>query len=114
MRLRSTILAIAAMLALSATGAWAQALAKVAGTATGLDGKPIVGATVQFQSADTGQKYVLTTDNKGRYFSVGINPGKYKVSLIQDGKVLFFFNNMTVALTEDDSPRQIDFDLPKE
>src|SRR5437868_1451534 len=108
-----TILAIAAMFMLGTAGTWAQNLAKVAGAATSTDGKPIVGATVQFLSANTGQKYEIKTDSKGQYFSVGINPGTYKITLIQDGKVVFFFNNVPIHLTEDDSPNKIDFNLAK-
>jgi len=114
MRIRQTVLTVAAVLALSAAGAWAQALAKVAGTCTGLDGKPVVGATVQFLSNDTGQKYEIKTDSKGSYFSVGVTPGIYKISLIQDGKVLFYLNHVNIHLNEDDSPTKVDFDLPKE
>ena len=109
-----TILAVAVTVTLGAANCWAQNLAKVGGTATGVDGKPIVGATVELMNTDNGQKYEFKTDSKGEYFSVGINPGSYKISLIQDGKVLFFFNHVPVHLNEDDSPNKIDFNLPKE
>ena len=102
------------MLAFGAAGAWAQGLAKVAGACTGLDGKPLVGATVQLISNDTGQKYEIKTDGKGTYFSVGIAPANYKISLIQNGKVLFFFGNVPVHLNPDDSATTADFNLPKE
>ena len=98
------ILAVAVIVTLGAANCWAQNLAKVGGTATGVDGKPIVGATVELMNTDNGQKYEFKTDSKGEYFSVGINPGSYKISLIQDGKVLLFFNHVPVHLNEDHSP----------
>jgi tetratricopeptide (TPR) repeat protein len=91
-------------------------LAKVTGKATDEAGKPIAGAVVEMQSLETGQKYSLKTDNDGRYFSVGIQPGMYKVSLVKDGNVLFFFNRVQVTLAgnSDDGSTVIPFDLAKE
>jgi len=91
-------------------------LATVSGKTNDTSGQPIVGATVELQSLDTGQKYTLKTDKAGKFFSVGIQPGMYKVSLIKDGNVLFFFNKVQVTLNDsDDSPnRNINFDLAKE
>jgi hypothetical protein len=85
-------------------------LAKVTGKATDEVGKPIAGAVVEMQSLETGQKYSLKTDNGGRYFSVGIQPGMYKVSLVKDGNVLFFFNRVQVTLAG--SPRSKRKQLP--
>ena len=109
-----TILGVAALMVLGAASLQAQVLAKVGGTVTGLDGKPMLGATVQLLNTDNGQKYEFKTDNQGKYFSVGVVPGTYKISLIQDGKVVFFLNHVPVRLNEDESPNQIDFNLPKE
>lgn len=105
---------IAAVLALGAAAASAQGLAKVSGTCIGLDGKPIVGATVQLISNDTGQRYEIKTDSKGTYFTVGIAPANYKISLIQDGKVLFYLGKVPIHLNPDDSATVVDFNLPKE
>ena len=84
-----TILALAgAMVSLSLPAAIAQNFGSVKGVAKDMEGKPIVGATVEFANSDTGRKYDLKTNNKGEYFSLGLEPGKYKVTLNQDGKVL--------------------------
>ena len=72
-----------------------------------MEGKPIVGATVEFANTDTGRKYPLKTNNKGEYFSLGLEPGKYKVTLTQDGKVLDSVTNFPVQLGEN----TVDFDL---
>jgi len=91
-------------------------LSTVSGKTNDTSGQPIVGATVELLSLDTGQKYTLKTDKAGKFFSVGIQPGMYKVSLIKDGNVLFFLNKVQVTLNDsDDAPnRNINFDLAKE
>ena len=37
-------------------------------------------------NTDNGRKYNLKTNKKGEYFSLGIEMGKYKVTLTQEGK----------------------------
>jgi tetratricopeptide (TPR) repeat protein len=105
-----TILALAgAMVTLSLPAAIAQNFGSVKGTAKDMEGKPIVGATVDFANSDTGRKYDLKTNNKGEYFSLGLEPGKYKVTLTQDGKVLDSVTNFPVQLGDN----TVDFDLKK-
>ena len=48
-------------------------------------------------NTDNGRKYNLKTNKKGEYFSLGIEPGKYKVTLTQDGKQLDQVNNFPVG-----------------
>ena len=111
MKKHFAIMVVIALLAgLSVSGAFAQATGSVKGVAKDLQGNPIAGATVEWQSVDTGRKYTLKTNKKGEYFSLGIQPGKYKVSLVQDGKVLYSFNSVPVSLDE----VNVDFDLKKE
>ncbi len=74
------------------------------------DGKPIDGATVEWQATDTGHQYSIKTNKKGEYFSLGINTGKYNVKLMKDGKQLWNFNGVTINLDE----FTLDFDLKKE
>ena len=101
------------MLAFSSL-AFAQ-LAKVEGKATDEAGHPIANAVVEYQSLDTGQKYQLKTDKGGHFMSIGIQPGFYKVSLIQDGKTLWFFNKVQITLAGgEDSPNNMNIDLAKE
>ncbi len=98
--------------ALIVPAAWSQSMATVKGKCLDGSGTPIAGATVEYANQDTGQKYNLKTNKKGEFFSLGIAPGKYKVSLIQDGKVLFFFNGVQVQLGQDENVT--DFNLQKE
>ena len=105
-----TIIALAsAMLALCLPAVMAQNFGSVKGVAKDMDGKPIVGATIEFSNSDTGRKYDLKTNNKGEYFSLGLEPGKYKVTLSQDSKVLDSVTNFPVQLGEN----TVDFDLKK-
>jgi tetratricopeptide (TPR) repeat protein len=103
------IVLASAMAVLCLPAAFAQNFGSVKGQAKDMDGKPIVGATVEFNNSDTGRKYDLKTNNKGEYFSLGLEPGKYKVTLNQDGKVLDSVTNFPVQLGDN----TVDFDLKK-
>lgn len=89
---------------------FAQSLGSVKGTCKDLEGKPIVGAEVEWVGVDTGRRYTLKTNNRGEYFSLGVTPGKYNVKLSKEGKEIFHFSNVPVTL--DETP--LDFDLKKE
>ena len=98
------------VMALCAPAVFAQAMGTVKGVCKDVDGKVITGATVEWDGLETGRKYTLKLNNKGEYFSLGINPGKYNVKLMKDGKELWHINNVTVGLDE----LTLDFDLKKE
>ena len=103
---------MALLMCMFAVTAAAQMTGTVKGSTKGDDGNPIVGATVELQSLDTGRKVTLKTDKKGTYFSMGIQPGAYKFTLIgTNGQTLWFFNNIQVKLGGD---TEVNFDLPKE
>jgi len=111
MKRRFVVSALIGILVLSCLPtALAQATGTVKGLCTDTDGKPIVGATVEWLNMENGRKYDLKTDGKGGYFSLGIAPGRYKVSLSKDGKELFHVNGVNVELDEVSQ----DFDLKKE
>jgi tetratricopeptide (TPR) repeat protein len=95
---------------LCASLAFAQTTGTVKGVCKDSDGKPIVGAEVEWTGIESGHSYKLKTNNKGEYFSLGIVPGKYNVKLSKDGKELFHINNIAVGLDEMELP----FDLKKE
>lgn len=101
---------LALILGLCAPPVFAQATGTVKGVCKDVEGKPIAGATVEYYSQETGRKYDIKTNAKGEYFSLGISPGKYKVTLSKDGKQLYVLNNVPVSL--DETP--VDFDLKKE
>src|SRR5947207_14063412 len=74
-----------------------------------MEGKPIAGANLEWFNTENGRKYKLKTNNKGEYFSLGIEPGKYKVTLTQSGKQLDQVTNFPVGAEE----ATLDFDLKK-
>jgi tetratricopeptide (TPR) repeat protein len=104
-------LLVALMLGLCAPVVFAQATGSVKGVARDPEGKPITEGTVEWLSMDTGRKYTLKLNKKGEYFSLGISPGKYKVTLFgPDGKQVFYMSGITVGLDE----LVQDIDLKKE
>jgi tetratricopeptide (TPR) repeat protein len=90
--------------------ALSQTTGSVRGVCRDMDGKPVAQAEVEWISTDTGHKYNLKTNKQGEYFSLGISPGKYNITLRKDGKELFHINGITVGLEETTQ----DFDLKKE
>ena len=117
MKKHFTILLIAVFAAaLSAPVAFAQASGTVKGTARDAQGNPIADAIVVYANLDNGQKYTLKTNKKGEYFSLGLTPGKYTVSLYKNAddmkanKPLDFVKGFQVALDEN----TLDFDAKKQ
>ena len=108
-RLLMVMVAVAVVAALCVPPAFAQATGTVKGVCKDMEGKPIVGANVEWANTDNGRKYNLKTNNKGEYFSLGIEPGKYKVTLTHDGKQLDQVSNFPVGAEEG----VLDFDLKK-
>lgn len=94
----------------SAPLALSQNSSSVKGVCKDVDGNPIAGADVTWVGVETGHKYTLKTNKKGEYFSLGISPGKYNVTLSRDGKEIFHYNGVPVSLDEVTQ----DFDLKKE
>lgn len=88
----------------------AQNTGTVKGVCKDNDGKPISDAQVEWQNNDNGRKYELKTNKKGEYFSLGVTPGKYKVTLSKDGKEIYHFSGVAVGMDE----MTLDFDLKKE
>ncbi|HEV3206767.1 MAG TPA: carboxypeptidase regulatory-like domain-containing protein [Terriglobales bacterium] len=88
---------------------FAQATGTVKGVCKDMEGKPVVGATLEWFNTDNGRHYTLKTNNKGEYFSLGIEPGKYRITLTQDGKQLDQVSNFPVGADE----ASLDFDLKK-
>jgi tetratricopeptide (TPR) repeat protein len=95
---------------LCASPAIAQQSGTVKGVCKDLDGKPYVGATVEWVSNETGRKVVTKTNSKGEYYSLGLLPGHYKVTLLQGDKEIFHYGGVTVGLDE----TTLDFDMKKE
>lgn len=101
--------------ALFAPPAFSQASGSVKGVCKDVQGNPIADAVVVYANQDNGQKYTLKTNKKGEYFSLGISPGKYNVTLYKNaddqkaGKETDHANGFPVQLDEN----TMDFDEKK-
>ncbi|HYM07022.1 MAG TPA: tetratricopeptide repeat protein [Terriglobales bacterium] len=103
------VVLVVAVAALCVPPGFAQATGTVKGVCKDAQGNPIAGANLEWTNTDNGRKYNLKTNKKGEYFSLGIEPGKYKIILSQDGKQLDMVNGFPVGLDE----ANLDFDLKK-
>jgi tetratricopeptide (TPR) repeat protein len=80
-----------------APAVWAQTTS-VKGYVHDVDGKPMVGAEVQFVNKENGRKLDLKTDKKGEYFSLGVASGQYELTVLKDGKPVYKMSNLRVTL----------------
>ena len=93
-----------------------QASGSVKGVCKDQQGAPIVDGVVVWTNMDNGQKYQLKTNKKGEYFSLGLSPGKYVVTLYKNGddlkanKEMDHVKGFQVQLDEN----TLDFDVKKE
>jgi len=71
-------------LGLSVPPAFAQASGTVKGVCRDAQGNPVVDGVVVWTNMDNGQKYNIKTNKKGEYFSLGLSPGKYVVTLFKN------------------------------
>jgi tetratricopeptide (TPR) repeat protein len=101
---------------LCAPSLFSQASGTVKGVCKDVQGNPVVDGVVVWANQDNGQKYTLKTNKRGEYFSLGLAPGNYTVTLYQNandakaGKKLYEINKFPVGLDENN----LDFDLQKE
>ena len=102
--------------ALGLPSLFAQASGTVKGVAKDTQGNPIADGILVWANQDNGQKYTLKTNKRGEYFSLGIAPGSYVVTLYKNAddlkanKEVFHVNKFQVTLDENN----LDFDLKKE
>jgi tetratricopeptide (TPR) repeat protein len=95
---------------------FAQASGTVKGVCKDAQGNPIADGVVVYANQDNGQKYVLKTNKKGEYFSLGIAGGTYSVTLYRNAddlkanKEIFHFNKFQVQLSDN----ELDFDMKKQ
>lgn len=68
------------------------------------------GLVITMKDTETGRKITLKTDKKGEFFSIGISPGKYDVSVSKDGKQIYT-TKFQVSLNAPNDVNQLDIDL---
>ena len=120
MRTKLTLATLGALVALAILPRAQAQMATVKGKATDEHQQPIANAIVEYVSLDTGRKYNIKTNKSGEYYSIGLQSGKYKVTLYRNeeeekaGRSIFFFNNVNVTLSGVEGVNTLDFDLAKE
>ena len=100
-RLTSKALLLALVCA-SLTGfavAQGSSMGSIRGTCKDAQGAPIIGLMV-WKNQNDGRTYNIKTDKKGSYYSLGIEPGNYIVTLSKDGQVVDEQKNVHVGLDE--------------
>jgi len=103
-------------LGLCVPSVFAQASGSVKGTCKDAQGNPIADGIVVWTNSDNGQKYTLKTNKKGEFFSLGLTPGSYLVTLYKNademkaGKEMDHVKGFKVTLDEN----TLDFDVKKE
>src|SRR6185369_8100996 len=109
--MRNKILAVLILALLS--GLAAAQTTSIKGTVKDREGKPIDSAKVQFKNLEDGTHYELKTNKKGEYFSLGIKPGAYDITLVnKEGQQIYKLNK--VPVTMDENRNIFDIDLQKE
>jgi tetratricopeptide (TPR) repeat protein len=95
---------------------FAQASGTVKGVCKDAQGNPVVDGIVVWTNNDNGQKYTIKTNKKGEYFSLGLSPGTYLVTLYKNaddmkaGKEMDHVKGFRVQLDEN----TLDLDVKKE
>jgi tetratricopeptide (TPR) repeat protein len=108
------------LFAMLAATFWVSQASAQTGTVKGVckdaDGNPVAEGVVVWTNNDNGQKYTLKTNKKGEYFSLGITPGKYNVTLYKTAddfkasKEMDHVKGFTVQMDDNN----LDFDVKKE
>jgi tetratricopeptide (TPR) repeat protein len=107
MKFASKILIVLFVATLFAIPAFAQTGA-IAGKVFDEQGKPATGATINIDRKSNGQHFTVQVDAKGQYLHSGLPGDAYKVSLVRDGKVITFLDNVRVSTG---ATAAADFDL---
>jgi tetratricopeptide (TPR) repeat protein len=97
------LLLISVLVAIVSLPAFSQT-ATVHGVVKDAQGNLITDAKVTWHNEDNGRTFTLKTNKKGEYFSLGIDPGKYTVTLTKDGKQLDQVKNYSVGVDDVDLP----------
>ena len=100
-RVRISQLSLALAIALSATPVLAQNTSSaIGGQVTGVEGKPLAGATVTIKHIESGSVSTAVTDANGRYSSRGLRVGgPYTITISKDG-MTETKNNVYLQLAE--------------
>ena len=94
-----TIAAVAIMAPLGVQKVYAQT-GNIEGDVKGFDGQPLVAVMIFLDRKEIKQHFQVKTDKKGHYFHAGLPVGFYRVSINQEGKELYYLDNIKVPLQD--------------
>ena len=104
-----TAIASLAVLVAFASSATAQT-AMLRGKVIDPEGKPVVGAQIVIESAETAtKKFQVKSDRRGEFIQIGLSPGKYKVTATVD-KLGTVSQMTSVSLSK---PGEVEFNFAK-
>ena len=84
---------------------------QMTGNVKGEDGKPLANAIIAIDREDIKGHYEVKTDKNGKFFHAGLPLGKFKVSVMRDGKAVFSIGGIQTRLSE---PANVEMDLQQE
>jgi tetratricopeptide (TPR) repeat protein len=96
---------------LAAGVAAAQSLSRLEGKCTNENGQPYVGAIIEIDREDVKTHAEVKTDKRGEYLYVGLQPGRYTITLKYEGRAVYSFRG--IVLRPGDT-LTLDFDMKKE
>jgi tetratricopeptide (TPR) repeat protein len=102
---------VATLAAFCVPPAWSQ-MAKLKGKVAD-NGVPIAGATVEFTDVSSGRKYTFTTDKRGEYSSIGMNPATYNVTVTKDKNVLTTVAGFVIQARSSENVLELDITRDK-
>ena len=80
----------------------------LSGEVIGEDGKPLAGAVISLDRLNIAKHLEVKTDQKGRYFIVGLKPAHYKITLTINGEPVARYEEFRIRLG---NKNKLDFDL---
>jgi tetratricopeptide (TPR) repeat protein len=86
-------------------------LVQIDGTCTDDAGKPLANVTLKFSEAQTGRKFSVSTDAKGKFFYGAVEAGTYNISVERGSAKLIDFQNLAIPWST--QPLLLTLDLAK-
>jgi tetratricopeptide (TPR) repeat protein len=98
--LKAALLGIFCAMITAFAAAQGSSYGTVRGKCKDSQGTLIVGADIVWKNQNDGRSYKLKTNKQGEFFSLGVEPGPYTVTLSKDGQVLDEQKNVHVPVDE--------------
>ena len=84
-------------------------MSQVSGSCADAHGRPLAGATIVFHDVAHGRHFSVTTNNRGEFFYIAVEPATYDIELRKDGRSLLRLQQVPIAWSK--LAAWIEFDL---